>query len=159
MSSTLQTIEDFLAQKRIAIVGVSRDPKDFSTSLFREFVKRGYDVVPVNPKSTEVLGRPCFAHVHDVQPRPDAVLLMTTPEISEIVVKDCQQAGIRHIWMYRATGAGAVSPIAVEFCRQQGISVVAGECPFMFFPKNGFHSIHGFIRKITGRYPKRKQAA
>src|SRR5579885_654854 len=58
--TSLNAIQDFLAQKRIAFVGVSRDPKDFSCSLFREFVKRGYDVVPVNPNASEVMGRQTF---------------------------------------------------------------------------------------------------
>lgn len=159
LPSSLEAIQDFLAQKRIAVIGASRNPRDFSASLFREFVKRGYDVVPVNPKAAEVLGRPSFPRVQDIQPRVDAALLMTSPEVTEGVVTDCAAAGIRRIWMYRAGGSGAVSPKAVEFCRQNGISVVPGECPFMFFPGNGFHGIHGFIRKITGSYPKRKQAA
>jgi hypothetical protein len=56
--------------------------------------------------------------------------------------------------MYRASGKGAVSEKAVEFCRERGINIIAGECPLMFLPKNGLHAIHGFIRKITGTYPK-----
>jgi uncharacterized protein len=159
MPTALETIEDFLAQKRIAIVGVSRDQKDFSSILFQEFVKRGYDAVPVNPNAAEMLGRPCFARVQDIQPPVNAALLMTASEVSETVVRDCVQAAIRRIWMYRAGGIGAVSPKAVEFCWQHGVALVAGECPFMFFPNNGLHSIHGFIRKLTGRYPKRKEAA
>ncbi|HEV2397604.1 MAG TPA: CoA-binding protein [Candidatus Sulfotelmatobacter sp.] len=153
-SSSLNVIRDFLAQKRIAIVGVSRNPKDFSASLFREFVKRGYDVVPVNPKAEEVPGWRAFAHVTDIQPAVDAVLLMTSPEVTETVVPECVKAGIRRIWMYRAGGSGAVSPKAVEFCQQNGIQLIPGECPFMFFPHNGFHSVHGFVRKITGSFPK-----
>lgn len=157
--TSLDAIQRFLAQKRIAFVGVSRDPKDFSSSLFREFTKRGYDLVPVNPKASEVLGRPSFARVQDIKPPVDAVLLMTNPCVSEAVVQDCAKAEIRQIWMYRAGGTGAVSPKAVDFCRDRGITVVAGECPFMFFPHNGFHGIHGFIRKITGSYPKGERAA
>ena len=73
---SLDVIEDFLAQKRIAMAGVSRNPKDFSASLFQELCRRGYDVVPVNPNASEVLGKACFAHVQDIQPKVDAVLLM-----------------------------------------------------------------------------------
>lgn len=153
-SSSLNVIQEFLSQKRIAMVGVSRNPKDFSASLFREFVKRGYDVVPVNPKAEEVLGRRAFARVGDVQPAVDAALLMTSPEVTETVVPECVKAGIRRIWLYRAGGSGAVSPKAVEVCQQNGIQVIPGECPFMFFPRNGFHAVHGFIRKITGSFPK-----
>lgn len=153
--ASMQSIEDFLAQKRIAIVGVSREPRSFSAQLFAEFSRRGYDVVPVNPGAPEVLGRPCFPRVQDIQPAPDAALLMTSPAATEAVVRDCAQAGIRRVWMYRAAGAGAVSPAAIEFCRQQGIAVVPGECPYMFLPQAGaLHRIHGLLRKLTGHYPR-----
>jgi hypothetical protein len=65
------------------------------------------------------------------------------------------EAGIRTVWMYRGAGTGAVSAKAVEMCRLNGIRVVAGECPFMFFPKaGGVHRFHGWWRKLIGEYPK-----
>src|SRR5579859_8094177 len=131
--SSLETIEKFFAQKRIAIVGVSRDPKSFSATLLKEFSCRGYDVVPVNPNMKEVLGRPCFARLQDIQPPIQAALLMTSPAATEAIVRDCDRAGIRLVWMYRAEGQGAVSPEALEFCRLHNIEVVPGECPFMFW--------------------------
>ena len=115
-------------------------------------------MVPVNPGVAEVIGRPCFARVQDIKPPVDGVLLMTSPAVTEAVAEDCAEAGIRRVWMYSASSQGAVSPKAVEFCRARGIQVVPGECPFMFFPHNGFHRIHGFIRKITGSYLRRFQA-
>jgi len=156
IAASLETIEDFLTQKRIAMAGISRDPTDFSVKLFEEFCRRGYDVVPVNPNAAEVQGRRCFARVQEIQPPVEAVLLMTSPEASETVVKDCAEAGIRRVWMYRATGKGAISSKAAAFCSEHGIRVVSGECPFMFWPDTaGFHRFHGLIRKITGRYPRR----
>lgn len=152
---SLETIEDFLAQKRIAVVGVSRGPANFSVTMFEELARRGYDVVPVNPNTEELLGRPCFARVQDIQPPVDAALLMTSPEATDEVVKDCAEAGIRRVWMYRAGGKGAVSPSAVQFCRERGIQLVPGQRPFMFWrDASAGHRIHGFIRKITGRYPR-----
>ena len=152
----LGTIEDFLAQKRIAVVGISRQPKSFSAALFKEVSRRGYDVVPVNPRVSEVAGRRCFARVQDIQPPVDGALLMTSPEITDAVVKDCAAAGIRRVWMYRAGGrGGAVSPQAVQFCQERGMQVIAGQCPFMFWRDAGaLHRLHGFIRKITGHYPR-----
>jgi predicted CoA-binding protein len=153
---SLEAIEDFLAQKRIAMVGISRDPKQFSTMLFDEFCRRGYDMVLVNPATAELLGRRCFARVQDIQPAVDAAILMTSPEITESVVRDCAEAGIKRVWMYRAGGQGAVSDEAVEFCRENGIAVVPGECPFMFWSDSHLgHRFHGFILKVVGRYPRR----
>lgn len=156
----LETIEDFLSQKRIAMVGVSRNPKDFSAALFEELRKRGYDMVPVNPNATEVLGQTSFGRVQEIHPPVDAALLMTTAKVTDQVVSDCADAGIRRIWMYRAGGKGAVSEKAVAFCQERGIQVVPGQCPFMFLPgAAGVHKFHGFFRKITGRYPKHRHAA
>lgn len=151
----LELIEDFLAQKHIAIVGVSRDPKHFSVALFTEFCRRGYTVAPVNPNAEEIQGRRCFHRVQEIQPPPDAVLLMTPHSETEAVVRDCDEAGVSRVWMYRAGGKGAVSPEAIEFCRAKGIEVIPGQCPFMFWKgTEGVHRFHGFIRKITGRYPR-----
>jgi uncharacterized protein len=157
-TASLDSIQDFLAQKRFAFVGISRDPKDFSTSLFREFVKRGYDVVPVNPKASEILGKQSFPRIQDIKPPVDSLLVMTSPEVTETVVAECVAANVRRVWLYRATGTGAVSPKAVELCQKHGISVIPGECPFMFFAHNSFHASHGLIRWITGSYPKHQAA-
>jgi predicted CoA-binding protein len=151
----MNEIERFLGRKRFAMVGVSRHPKDFSRSLFRAFREKGYDPVPVNPGATEIDGRPCFAKLQDVAPAVDAALLMTSPAQSERVVRDCAGAGIRQVWMYRAGGSGAVSVNAVAFCRSSDIAVIPGECPMMFLGDTGWvHRFHGFVRKITGSYPR-----
>jgi predicted CoA-binding protein len=148
-------VREFLGQHRLAIVGVSQRPKDFSRALFREFRERGYDAVPVNPAAQEIDGQRCFARVQDIQPPVAGVLLMTSPAATESVVRDCAEAGIPRVWMYRATGAGAVSAEAVGFCESKGISVIPGECPFMFLPEGAwFHRFHGWVRKIAGSYPK-----
>ena len=157
--ASLETIEDFLAQKRIAMAGISRDPASFSAKLFEELCRRGYDVVPVNPNTIEVQGRRCFARVQDIQPPVEAALLMTSPEATEAVANDCAEAGIRRVWMYRAAGKGSVSPRAVSFCQERGIQVIPGQCPLMFLPNSaGIHRFHGLIRRITGRYPRRTRS-
>ena len=151
---SLMDIQQFLGKKRIAMVGVSRNPRDFTRTLFAEFRRRGYDIVPVNPAIDQVDGLPCFAAVNRVSPPVDGVVLMTSPAVTSQVVKDCERAGIRRVWMYRAGGAGAVSPDAVEFCRSNGMQVIDGACPFMFFSHAGpLHQFHGFCQKLLGRYP------
>lgn len=155
----LETIEDFLAQKRIAMIGISRNPKDFSAALFRQLESSGYEVVPVNPKTSGVLGRACFARVQEIQPPVDGALLMTTPAVTDAVIADCAAAGIRRVWMYCAGGNGAVSEKAVVYCQEHGIQVIPGQCPFMFLPAaGGIHKFHGLVRRIFGSYPKHQQA-
>ena len=155
--ASLELIEDFLAQKRIAIAGISRNPASDSARLFQELSRRGYDVVPVNPNTTEMHGRPCFPRVQDIRPSVHAVLIMTSPAVTEAVVNDCAEAGVRLVWLYRgASGPGSVSPQALAICQQRGIDVIPGQCPFMFLPGSaGIHRFHGFVRKLIGRYPQR----
>ncbi|HEX3746043.1 MAG TPA: CoA-binding protein [Bryobacteraceae bacterium] len=152
--ATLTQIQSFLGRKRLAVIGVSRNPRDFTRALFHELQRREYEVVPVNLIATEIDGVVCHARVTDIDPPVDAALLLTSPAVTERVVRECHEAGIRDIWMYRAAGTGAVSPRAVEFCEAHGMSVVAGECPFMFLPETPwFHRVHGFCRKLAGNYP------
>jgi hypothetical protein len=157
--TSLESINDFLAQKRIAIVGISRDPRSMSAILFNELSSRGYDVVPVNPNAKEFMGRRCFARLQDIAPSVDAALLMTSPAITDTVVNDCAESGITRVWMYRGAGHGAVSDKAIEVCHQRGIHVIPGECPLMFLPHTGgIHHFHAFIRKLTRRYPTHSHA-
>jgi len=153
--TTLKQIHNFLGRKRLAVVGVSRTPQDFTRTLFHELQSRQYDVVAVNPNLEQIAGMPCCARVADIDPPAEGALLMTKPATTERVVRECHAAGIRDIWMYRGAGAGAVSPEAVQFCEANGMSVVAGECPFLYLPETPwFHRFHGFCRKIAGAYPK-----
>jgi len=148
-------IDEFLAERRFAIIGVSRNPKDFSRILFREFLKRGYDVVPANPGCVEIEGRACARSIAAIEPPPESVLLMTPPSVTETLVSECAAAGVKRIWMYRAAGAGAVSQRAVAYCHANHIDVIAGECPMMFLPETGWlHRVHGFVRRISGAYPR-----
>jgi predicted CoA-binding protein len=144
----MDTIEAFLRCRRLALVGVSRNARDFSRALLRELLCRGYDVVPVNPTATEIEGRRCYATVAEVDPPVEGALLMTPPAQGPAAVQDCVRAGVRRIWFHRGVGPGAASPAALRMCAEAGMEVVPGECPFMFLPQTGLvHRIHGFFRR------------
>jgi uncharacterized protein len=152
--SPMAIIRDFLSQKRIAVVGVSRDPKDISRALLRTLRERGYEAFAVNPGLTSIEEMPCYASLRDIRSPIDGVLVMTSPAITDQVVEECAQLHIPRVWMYRAGGLGAVSPQAVEFCEDHGIAVVPGECPYMFLSgERWFHRLHGVIKRISGAYP------
>ena len=148
-------IDEFLSYKRIAMAGASRDAKHFSRMVMDEFVKRGYDVVPVNPNADEIGGRECKPSLAEVDPAPEGVLVMTSPEQSCALIRQSAERGVKMVWLYKAVGGGAVSPEAVEACDQLGMRVIAGECPFMFFPNPAwFHKIHAGWRSLTGTMPR-----
>ncbi|MCB9437166.1 MAG: CoA-binding protein [Anaerolineales bacterium] len=153
--ASLEQIQAFLGQKRLAFVGLSRQDKDFSRILFNEFQKRGYEVIPVNPNADEIAGLKCYAHVQDIEPPVENALIITPSEATEGVVQDCATAGVKRVWMHRGEGIGAVSQPALDYCQAHQIDVVDGYCPFMFFENaQWFHRLHGFVVKVTGKYPQ-----
>src|SRR4030095_12157649 len=109
-------IEDFLSRRRVAIVGVSHEPKEFSRMVFRAFQQRDYDVVPVNPNVRVIEDKYCFPRLQDVEPPVEAALVMTPPAISEHVVKDCLAAGVPRVWLYKRC------PEAEARCAEAGVS-------------------------------------
>ena len=150
--SSLESARAFLGARRIAVVGVSRDGKDFSRAVLRELAKRGHDVVPVNPALAEAEGLRGFARVQDVSPPADAAILMTPPSRTEGAVRDCLAAGIRRVWLHRGAGAGAATPGALALCAESGIEVVQGLCPFMALADASFpHRLHHFLRRRFAR--------
>jgi predicted CoA-binding protein len=150
--SSIEQAREFLRARRIAFVGLSRDPKDFSRMIFAELLRRGHDVVPVNPALAEVDGRRAFARVQDVTPPPEAALLMTPPARTDGAVRDCLSAGVRRLWLHRGGGAGSATPAALALCAEAGAEVVQGLCPFMALEGAGWpHRLHGFFRQALAR--------
>jgi predicted CoA-binding protein len=152
--TTMNTIREFLGHKRLAVVGVSHDSREFSRLLYSELRQRGYDAVPVNPRTSEIEGERCFPRLQDVQPTVSSALLMTSASVTESVVRDCIAAGVKRIWMYRGGGRGSATPEAVRLCEENEIAVIPGECPLMFLPDAGWiHRLHRFAKKVVHTYP------
>ena len=147
-------IDDFLAQKRLAFVGVSHDPKQFSAAVYRELRGKGYELVPVNAAADEIEGDRCSHSVAELPPEIDGAIVMVAAERSAAVVQECIDHGIPRVWLHKGVGPSSVSEEAVALCREHGIEVVDGACPLMFAePVMGFHRVHRVERRLTGRLP------
>lgn len=153
--TTRAAIDDFLAHRRIALVGLSTRPDHFSRAVYSTLRDHGFDVVPVNTRAEEIDGQRCFGSVEDISPGVQGALLMTPPEASLQVVEQCARSGVNRVWMHRGAGVGAVSQEAVDYCDSHGISVVAGQCPLMFVgdPPDKVHQIHASAKRLWGTYP------
>jgi predicted CoA-binding protein len=148
----LARARDFMQARRIALVGASRQEKDFSRAVMRELLGRGHDVVPVNPGAAEVEGRRAFARVADVDPPADAALLLTPPARTADAVRDALGAGVRRIWLHRGGGPGAATPEAVALCRAAGVEPVTDLCPFMVLGDAPWpHRLHAWFRRASLR--------
>lgn len=148
-------IDNFLAQKRIAIVGASRGQNDFSRGLLREMRMRGYDTVPVNRNAEEIEGLKCFPSVRDIEPPVDGALVMVPAKAVESVINECAEAGITRVWVH-GMGMGDGPGVTIQaLCEEKGITLVPGQCPYMFLTDTAWiHRFHGTILKWLGKYPK-----
>jgi predicted CoA-binding protein len=158
MKTLLETqIHDFLAQKRIAVAGVSRHNNQHPVGnlIYRRLKKSGHDVFAVNPHMQTFEGDRCYPDLKSIPGGVDGVVIITRPEATERIVRDCVDAGVRRVWMHQAIGKGSsVSPQAVEYCHQHDINVIAGACPMMYGDDVDFgHTCMRWVLKLTGGLP------
>ncbi len=157
--TTIDTlVQDFLAQKRIAVVGVS-DQRDTGCNLgYRKFKAEGYSVSAVNPRITTFEGDPCYPDLHSIPYKPDAVFILANPRVTEQIVKQCIDLGVRHVWMHcmlgtkpgLVPGMTSVSLDAVRLCRENGIAVIPGACPNQYLKPDFGHAMMRTIFRTIG---------
>jgi len=151
-------VQDFLAQKKIAVVGVS-DKRDTGCNLnYQKFKENGYQVYAVNPRITEFKGDPCYPDLKAIPEKPDAVFILANPKVTDQIVRQCVDLGIKHVWMHcmmgtkpgLAAGMTSVSPSAVEMCNANGIAVIPGACPNQFLKPDFGHAMMRGMWRMFG---------
>ncbi|QKE85299.1 CoA-binding protein [Arthrobacter sp. NEB 688] len=147
---------DVLAQHRIAVTGVSRTPRGHGANTVYTWLREhGYEVFAVNPHATQVEGDTAYACVQAVPGGVDAVVVATSAAHALDSVEQALDSGVRRIWLHRSTGAGSVSPEAVDLARAAGATVIAGGCPIMFHPDgDGVHHAMCRVLTWTGAVPR-----
>ena len=154
MTTMTEAASVFLANKRIAVTGVSRKAKDHgSNTVYKRLRDRGYQVFAVNPNADEVEGDHCYHDLKTIPGGVDAVVIATAPQRADDTMKECAELGIKQVWMHRSYGTGSVSESATAYGRDHGITVIDGGCPLMFEPTADFG--HKVMRVIyRGHVPK-----
>jgi predicted CoA-binding protein len=111
MQTVKEAADAFLANKRIAVTGVSRSPKDHgSNTVYKRLRDRGYEVFAVNPNADKVEGDPCYQDLKSIPGGVQAVVIGTRPEIAEDTMRECAELGITQVWMHRAPARAASPP-------------------------------------------------
>ena len=151
-------VQDFLTQKKIAIVGVS-DKRDTGCNLaYKKFRENGYHVYAVNPRISTYEGQTCYADLKSIPEKVDAVFVLASPKVTEQVVQQCADLGIKHVWMHcmmgtkpgLAAGMTSVSQSAVDMCRANGIAVIPGACPNQFLKPDFGHALMRGLWRFIG---------
>ena len=149
MAEIDELVQKFLALKTIAVVGVSDQRDTGCNAAYARFKDAGYTVVPVNPRIGQYDGVRCYPDLASIPTRPDGVFILTNPRVTEQLVDECVQLGIKHVWMHcmmgtrpgLVEGMTSVSQSAVEKCRANGIQVIPGSCPNQFLNPDIGHNI------------------
>ena len=151
-------VQDFLAQKRIAVVGVSDKRETGCNMAYQKFKEAGYEVFAVNPRIASFQGDACYPDLASLPTKPDAVFMLTSPKVTDQIVQQCVDLGVKHVWMHCMMGTKpglaasmtSVSPSAVDLCNANGIAVIPGSCPNQFLNPDGGHKFMRGMWKLFG---------
>jgi uncharacterized protein len=151
-------VQEFLGEGRIAVAGVSRDNSRHPVAnlIFQRLKSTGHEVFPINPHMETFEGERCYPDVQSIPGGVGGVVVITKPDATEQIVHDCAKVGVPRVWMHQSFGTGqsSVSPAAVKYCEEHGISVIAGACPMMYGPGADFgHTCMRWILGLTGQLP------
>ncbi len=148
--TTMAGVTEFLEQKTLAVVGVSRSGKKFSNTICKVLEAKGYRLFPVNPQADRINGKTCFPDIPSIPIKVEGVVIVVPPNQTEKAVKDVVAAGIKHVWIQQ----GAESPGAINFCKNNGINVIHNHCILMFADPSLPHKCHRYLWKVLGKLPK-----
>lgn len=149
--SKKESIQRFLEPKKIAVAGVSANPKKFGYTIFNDLRKKGFDVCPINPKVDEIDGVKCYSSVSEIPEEYKKLFVVTPKSVTDQVLKDAAQKGINHVWIQQMANTKESAAIAKE----NSIDLIEKECIYMFAdPVAGIHKFHRTINKIFGLLPK-----
>lgn len=145
-----ETVKSFLECKNIAVVGVSTKGKGFGVIAYKHLKQNGYNTFAVNINGGNFESEHLYKSIKDIQTAIDGIITVVPPKITELIVEEASQLGIKKIWMQQ----GSESQTAIKYCNDNGIAVVQGECIMMFSePVKSIHGFHRWLWKIIGKYP------
>lgn len=148
--TSLRQIEDFIAAGPVAMVGVSRNPKKFGHTAFKELKEKGLNIIPVNPAAEEILGVRVYSDVNSLPPEVRAIIIMTKKDQTLGIVKEAKAKGIKNIWIQQM----ADSKDALKELEGTDINYITGECILMHYKPHSIHKFHRGLKKFFGRFPK-----
>jgi len=147
--SSRRSVEAFVDQPAVALLGMSRSGKKFGNFAYRELTDRGYRVYPIHPVADLIGGVRCYRSFEALPERVDAALIVTSPVQTLAAVKQAAAAGVRCIWLQQ----GAESPKVMEACHELGLDTVSGECILMFAKPKSYHKVHRWLWGLLGKLP------
>jgi len=147
---TLNQINEFLDAQPIAVAGVSRNPKKFGYTAFKELRDKGMKVIPVNPSADQILGEKSYQSVKSLPAEVRGLIILTKKDQTAALVKEAKEKGIKQIWIQQM----ADSKEALAELEGSDINYITGECILMHYKANGIHKLHRAINRFFGKFPR-----
>jgi len=146
-----ESIDSFLEPKKMAIAGVSSNPKKFGYVIFKELREKGFDICPVNPKLETLDGIKCYKSVSAIPDDYEKLFIATPKQSTDEVIKQAGEKGIKHVWIQQM----ANTKDSLKIAEENNINLIEKECIFMFAdPVKSVHKFHRTLKKIFGGLPK-----
>jgi predicted CoA-binding protein len=108
----------------IAVVGASSNPERPSNGIMRKLLSVGYQVIPVNPRETKVLGERAYASLSDVPVAIDIVDVFRRSEYTPAIADEAVKIGAKALWLQ----SGVVNEDAAARAKAGGLTVVMDAC-------------------------------
>ena len=147
---TLSQINEFIDAQPIAIAGVSRNPKKFGYTVFKELKEKGMKVIPLNPAADQILGEKSYSTVKSLPDEVKALIILTKKDQTASLIREAKEKGIKQIWIQQM----ADSKEALDELRDTDINYITGECILMHYKANGIHKFHRAINRLFGKFPR-----
>lgn len=126
-------IDAILKMRRIAVVGLSSDTFRDSFRVAMYLQRHGYEITPINPNETEVLGVSAYDSVQDMPEPPEVVDVFRRPEFVAAAVDDAIAVGAKAIWLQQ----GVIDHKAARKAREAGLIVVMDRCLMVEHARRG----------------------
>jgi predicted CoA-binding protein len=110
--------------RRIAIVGLSSNPYRPSHFVAIYLMAEGYEVIPVNPREKEILGRPSYPNFAAIPGGVEVVDIFREPSAEPAIVDEAIAVGAKVVWMQ----LGVIHEEAAAKAREAGLEVVMDRC-------------------------------
>ena len=121
----MEKIKEFLNRDNIiAVIGVSTNPGKWGWKVYQKLKSAGFSVYAINPKHKRISNDACYPNLQASPKKPDVVVTIVHPKITEKIVKQCKDLKIDKIWMQ----PGSESKKAIIFCKNNNIKVIANAC-------------------------------
>jgi len=147
--SSMATIDEFVSQPALALIGMSRSGKKFGNFAYRALSSKGYRVYPIHPYAATINGVRCYSDFADLPERVETALVVVPAAQAITAIRTAAAAGIHRVWLQQ----GSESPELLDACRDVGIDVISGECILMFARPTGYHKAHRLLWGLLGKLP------